>query len=123
MKNKNILKIILLIVISILVIFVFSNQSFGIDTTYYKPSSLDNPGDAETIKDIGNTIIGFLQVLGSILSVVVLVVLGIKYMVGSVEDKAEYKKHMMPYIVGAVMVFAITNILGIIVNISKKLIY
>ncbi|MCI9110720.1 MAG: hypothetical protein HFH47_02775, partial [Bacilli bacterium] len=45
----------------------------------------------------------------------------IKYMVGSVEEKASYKKSMMPYVLGAVMVFAITNLLGIIVNITNNL--
>ena len=43
-------------------------------------------------------------------------VIGIKYIMGSVEDKAEYKKTLKPYVIGAVLVFGITNILGIIQN-------
>ncbi len=92
-----------------------------IDPDDYKPGSEDNANNADKLKDIGNTIIGFLQIIGSILSVVVLVVLGIKYMMGSAEEKAEYKKTLTPYVIGAVMVFAITNILSIIADVSKSL--
>lgn len=89
--------------------------------SYYKPGSQDTATGADKVKDIGNTIIGLLQILGSIISVAVLVILGIKYMIGSVEERAEYKKAMTPYIIGAIMVFAITNLLGIIVEIAKKI--
>lgn len=95
----------------------------GINTDFYKPSSADNAKNANLLKDMANTIIGFIQIIGSILSVVVLVVLGIKYMMGSAEEKAEYKQSMKPYIIGAIMVFGITNILSIIANISKTLLY
>lgn len=84
----------------------------------YKPGRMEG---ADRVKDMGNVIIGTIQIIGTILSVIVLVVLGIKYMVGSVEEKASYKKSMMPYVLGAVMVFAITNLLGIIVNITNNL--
>lgn len=36
--------------------------------------------------------------------------LGVKYMLGSVEEKAEYKKSFVPLIVGAVVVMAATQI-------------
>lgn len=89
---------------------------------YYKPDSPDNASNADKLLEIGNDIVGFLQIVGSILSVIVLVVLGIKYMVGSAEDRASYKKTMIPYLIGAIMVFAITNFLGIVAGIAKNLI-
>ncbi len=52
--------------------------------------------------------------IGTITSVLALIIIGIKYMVGSVEEKAEYKKTMQPYLIGTVMVFSITNIIFII---------
>ena len=42
-------------------------------------------------------------------------------MMGSVEEKAEYKKTMMPYIIGAFMLFGITNLLGILNSITDGL--
>lgn len=122
--KKNTLKIIILIILSIVFIFIFNHNSFAdvINPDNYKPNSFDDPSNANKLKDIGNDIIGFLQIVGSILSVIVLGVLGIKYMIGSAEEKAEYKKTMMPYLIGAIMVFAITNIVGFISSIATGLI-
>ena len=37
-------------------------------------------------------------------------ILGIKYMLGSVEEKASYKKSMMPYLIGSVLIFGAVNV-------------
>ena len=58
------------------------------------------------IDTVGKKIVSVLQTLGIVLSVIVLIVLGIKYMMGSAEEKADYKKSMIPYIVGAALIFA-----------------
>lgn len=61
--------------------------------------------------------IGIIQKIGSIVSVIVLIALGIKYMVGSIEERAQYKETMIPYVIGAVLVFATTNVLAVISSI------
>lgn len=76
-------------------------------------------GNTDSIKNLGNQIIGFVQVVGSVGAVLVLIILGIKYMIGSAEEKAEYKKTMIPYIIGAILVFAASNIAGFIFNFAK----
>ena len=43
-------------------------------------------------------------------------VLGIKYMMGSAEEKAEYKKTFIPYIVGALLLFAASALVGVLYN-------
>lgn len=62
-------------------------------------------GSAATdVQNIAGKIFGFVQVVGVAVSVVVLVVIGVKYLVGSAEEKAEYKKTMLPYVVGAALI-------------------
>ena len=73
---------------------------------------------SDEIKDVGNNIIQILSTVASIISVLVLILLGVKYMFGSVEEKAEYKKTLMPYIIGATLVFAASGIAGIIYSIA-----
>lgn len=90
-----------------------------IDPGAYEPDSTTTAKDSRKLGEIGNAIIGILQFIGSILSVAILVALGIKYMVGSVEERAEYKKTMLPYFIGAIMIFGITNILAIILDIAR----
>lgn len=66
-------------------------------------SSTDAPA---TLTDLGGKVLSILQIAGIIIGTIILVVLGLKYMMGSLEEKAEYKKTMIPYLVGAVIIFA-----------------
>ena len=124
MSNKK--KIFLTIILILVSIVTITNVVYAADSivdpredpTKFEPGGMTNTG---TLQDIGNKIIGIIQVIGSVTSVIVLIVIGIKYMVGSLEERAEYKKTMMPYIIGALFVFGITNILGIVSNITNGL--
>ena len=62
---------------------------------------------------------GIIQVVGVVIAVLVLMVLGVKYMMGSAEEKAEYKKTMIPYIVGAILIFAAATIANAIYNFAS----
>ena len=42
-------------------------------------------------------------------------------MMGSAEEKADYKKSMIPYIVGAVLIFASTAIVGVVYDMANAL--
>ena len=61
------------------------------------------------------------KIVGIVVAVVVILVIGIKYLVGSAEQKAEYKKTMIPYIVGAVLVFAGSTIVNVIYNVTVSM--
>lgn len=78
----------------------------------------EQPGQVVTL---GATIVTIMQTVGVVVAVVVLLILGIKYMMGSAEEKAEYKKTMIPYIVGAVLIFASTTIVKVVYNIATSL--
>ena len=77
--------------------------------------------DSNDFDSIGGRIIGMIQSVGSIAAVAVLVVLGIKYMMGSTEEKAEYKKTMLPYVVGAILIFAASNIASMVFDFASDL--
>ena len=42
-------------------------------------------------------------------------------MMGSAEEKAEYKKTLMPYVIGAALVFAASAIAGIIFGFTQNI--
>ena len=75
-----------------------------------------NTDNTNDIAGVGNKIMGILQVIGILTAVIILMVLGIKYMMGSAEEKAEYKKTMIPYLIGAVLIFAATTIANAVYN-------
>ena len=116
MCKKNLKKFIITLAIFISIIALFNNCAFAFDTAKWEPNDM---GNATKFKDVGNSLIGILQLVGSITSIVALIILGMKYMMGSVEEKAEYKKTLLPYVVGAALVFGITNILPLVQEIAK----
>ena len=115
MKKKQIVGI----MISILIIFInVVSYGFSVENMTGK----DLPGDTQTkIDNFGQGIIKVITTVGSICSVVVLIILGIKYMMGSVDEKAEYKKTLLPYAIGAGMVFAASSLVSVIYNIAINL--
>lgn len=115
MNTKKLLKIFNILVVAIMLVSICCNVY-----AVTNPNTLK--GTATTDFDnLGNTIIGGIQAVGSIVSVAILVVLGVKYMMGSAEEKAEYKKTMIPYIIGAVLVFAASNIAGFVFTFAGKI--
>ena len=67
-----------------------------------------------------NTIIGLLQVAGTGISVITVTMLGIKYLMASVSDKAEIKKQAVPIVIGCVLLFGAVNIMAIVENFANK---
>ena len=115
-KRNRMVKIFSAILVISMVLFT-ANMVFASDPfDNIKP----NYTGTEGVTNIGNTIIGIVTVVGMVASVLVLVVLGIKYMMGSAEEKAEYKKTMIPYLIGAILVFAASAIAGIIRSIATQ---
>ncbi len=86
--------------------------------TYTGNDSYEGTGSIATI---GNQLIQIISTIGSVASVIVLVIIGIKYMMGSAEEKAEYKKTLMPYVIGAALVFAASAIAGIIFGFTQNI--
>lgn len=99
-----------------------TNKFPGVDDEqnidYWKPTYQGNNTKFLTLT---GRIIGTTQVIGSVFSVSVLVILGIKYMFASLEEKASYKQSMVLYVVGCLMVFGVVNITKIIYDIAINL--
>ena len=85
-------------------------------------NGLNGNGNVQTndLTKVGNNIVTIIQVVGIVIAVIVLLVIGIKYMMGSASEKAEYKKTMIPYIVGAVLIFAGTSLVRVIYSLSTS---
>ena len=102
-KLFKILNVALILMVLAMVVASFVCPAFATLT----PTDIkaeDPQGDS--IQTIGQRVIGILRTVGVVLSVVVLIVIGIKYMMGSPEEKSEYKSSMLPYIIGAALIFA-----------------
>ena len=58
--------------------------------------------------------------IGTILAVIYASVLGIKFMMGAAEEKAEVKESLVPFVIGCVVIYGAFFIWKIMVNIGKS---
>lgn len=114
--NTKTIKVLTIIATIVLAVSLGASTVFALT-----PSQMTGtPPTGTEIKDLGNKVIGILQTVGIVLSVVILVILGIKYMMGSAEEKADYKKTMIPYIIGAACIFLAPTIANMLYSFLKS---
>lgn len=123
MKNlsrKKITNIVLIVIILLLTLIVMPNiVKADINPNDYKPGAIDTKDTQQAI-NIASSITGVLAVIGTITAVVALMIIGIKYMISSASERAEYKQTMLQYLIGALLVFGITQVLNLIVKIVTQ---
>lgn len=94
MKTLYIVIIATMLISTVMPVFAYTSPT-SVQPDQQSMTKFDNPM---------NSIMGLVQGVGIGVAVIILVVLGIKYMVGSSEERAEYKKTFIPYIVGAILI-------------------
>lgn len=134
-KKLNLLKIISIIFVIISMFYinignVYAQQKISqdgggaevkdpytsINPNDYKPTDPTTDDAVELVDKIG-VILGAIRNISVMISVIIISIIGIKYIFGSVEEKASYKATMIPYIIGCVMAVSGTTIITFIYNI------
>lgn len=100
---------------------LFSNIGYGEFTFETEISTLDKMGAkgaklTKSTKNIVGTIVNTIRIVGTGIAIIMITYVAIKYMSAAPTEKAEFKKSATAYIVGAVVLFASTQILGVIAD-------
>ena len=121
---KKSLKFITTILLALMLTFTFAQPiSFAEDTnpisTIIDNTEADttkvNSGDATTI---AQTVTSWILVISIVVSVVVLMYTGLKFIVGSTQEKAEYKKSLVPLVIGIAIVLFSTTIIKVLFSLQ-----
>lgn len=94
-----------------------------LDPDEYNPLKTDLPtSDSKIIREKASIILGWLRNISAIVSVIAIMVVGLKYIIGSVEEKAKYKETLIPIVIGCIMVTSGATLVSFIYNvfISKR---
>ena len=109
MKNK----VIIFFITALMFLTIIPCSSYakygGIDTTI---DIGDTPSSRSSLTMTGR-MLGIIQVLGSAISIGALIVIGIRYLFSSSDEKAATKGAVKYYLIGAILVFATTNVLSL----------
>ena len=117
---------ILTVLLLAIVLITFTTNVFAAEEATTSTTGKINPGDLSAtfgssgdLQNKAKNIMGMIRNVAAIAAVIIIMVLGVKYMLGSVEEKAEYKKSFMPLIIGIVLVVAATAIASFIFNMAE----
>lgn len=109
MSKKTMKKVIVAVITILMVVTVLTQITYAI--TIPQANTTSTPDEINTV---AGRIIGALQTVGIAAAVIIAAVLGIKYMMGSAEEKAGYQKSFIPYIVGIAVLFLAPQLVRII---------
>lgn len=121
---KKILKfsLALLLIFSVFVgmLEVSSNADYASEmSTLITKDYKDTTGTTNKVNSITGTVITSIRIIGIAVAIVMLLTVAMKYMTAAPGDKADIKKSAFQYVVGAIVLFGVVGILGIINKFSS----
>ncbi len=124
-KKKMIISIAFLVLFFALHTIVYADAWDVSDFDTLISAGKNDTAVINSTKSIMGTIINVIRIVGTGVSAIMLTYVAIKYMSAAPSEKAEFKKSATAFIVGAVVLFAATNLLKILAdfaveNISAK---
>ena len=130
MKKKTLKKVVVILMVLIQLVII-SNSVLGGTTTQAPQgttqantiATLDGNIDtsskaARTIIGVSKTLLELLQLIGIAVGLIMLVIIGIRFILKSDKEKPDFKNVAMNYIFGAICIFGATTILTFIQKIA-----
>lgn len=122
MKTKKVMKIVVALLVAIMLVAAFTVPSTAmsqVDLDQFDNATEDTSNASNAVTNVIGAIISIARIVGAGVAIIMLIVLAIQYIAASPEGKAEVKKNSTIYIVGAVILFTASAILGIIQNFAE----
>ncbi len=116
-------RVLVAIVLAVMFVGTLLNVSFADDNfsfTRFDREEYKSTAANDAAEKAMGTAINTIKIVGTGTAIVMITYMGIKYMMAAPSEKAEFKKSASIYIVGAVLIFAATNILAIIIDFTSK---
>lgn len=120
--NTKLINKIIVIISCFLIIFslgyeVFAEGASGLIKDAYTGEGATNITSAEnSANKIISTILSIIRTVAAAIAIVILIVIACKYILASAGDRADIKKYAFNYIIGALILFSASALIGIVRN-------
>lgn len=125
MNKKLITKIVFTILITITFVLLIFSESYCADRFMFELGKIEGqPAQGNVSKDVGkvvDTLVVVAQVIGTGVAFIIILVLAMKYMSAAPGDKADIKKSALVYLIGAIIVFAVPQIIKVLISLSSAI--
>ncbi len=112
-------KVLSILLIFIIIIFMLSNVVLADPISAME--DFDSGSGTSTLSTVGSKLYGIILIVGSIVAIVTLVIMAIRFMTAAPDEKAEIKKNLIGFTVGVLILICTLTILGILQNIGQSI--
>ena len=120
-KSKKIFLRVLPVLIVLMVVFTTNVFAAGFNSFDAKTMNVDantNTNAVKSINKVWGVILTFLQVA----AIAAVVFAGVRYMFASADSKADIKKQMVWLVIGAILVFGASTVIGFLTGTFKEMV-
>lgn len=129
--KRILIKVLIIILIAFCVFPLLTSSSYAtsISDIFTKGDEFINKGQNSingntisetTIKEMSGILYNTLLIIGVVIAVIIGIAIGIKFMTGSVEEKAKVKETFIAYIAGCIVVFGAFTIWKLVITILQS---
>ena len=122
MKKSKAIVLILVFILSIIFPLTINATEYQINAEDFHSEGPETD-DVKEMYKFGGSVAAVIQIVGTMVSVGGIIIIGIKYVLASAEEKAEYKEKMLPFVIGCVLLFGSSTIVNILYKVSDMNIY
>lgn len=106
-------------IVLVAIIFVAGNVFAAFDSSVVD-NIMSQKGSSSTMTNTANGIWGTVLTILQILAVAAIVFAGVRYMFASADQRADIKKGLIYLVLGAVLVFAASTVVSLIINTAEE---
>lgn len=122
MKSKLVLKILFVILVVLFIVGMFNNYAYADN---FDLKGFGTPAD-NSIKSpflsVMGAMVAVMRIVCTGIAIIMLMVIGMKYLAASPGERADLKKSAIQYVVGAVVLFGSAGILTLINTATKAIV-
>lgn len=121
--RKNLKKFLLISIICFISIcytnnFVFAANGLNVNA-FENPTAEGTEKVTNLVNSTAGAAVSVIRIIAASIAVIMLLVIAMRYMISSPGDRADIKKHAVAYVIGAFVLFGVTGILGVLVDLSN----
>ncbi|HIT70720.1 MAG TPA: hypothetical protein IAD08_02245 [Candidatus Scatovivens faecipullorum] len=98
--------------------FVFAANGLNVNA-FENPTAEGTEKVTNLVNSTAGAAVSVIRIVAASIAVIMLLVIAMRYMISSPGDRADIKKHAVAYVIGAFVLFGVTGILGVLVDLSN----
>ncbi len=128
MKNKLTKNLFIVVLITLILCAFLPNRIYAIDEIIVSGNNFietgkeqNSPIDEDALKNTSSDIYNILFTIGIVVAFAIGMIIGIQFIIGSVDEKAKIKETLVPYIIGVFIIFSAFGIWKIAISIGNSI--